>query len=179
MKLVCGIGINENERLAIGSRPYPIWVKILTEVKRSNGRLSVCRKFKNYTYFYDWYEGQMEKYAGQRISRDLLDKNNMTYCPDKCVMLPTEISQFMNRAKKSRSNLPMGVDKSSVGGFVARISISGDRITLRKLKTPEEAFAEYKYAKEMMIKYLAEKYEKELDPRAYNALMSYTVEITD
>ena len=179
MKLVCGIGINKKERPAIGTRPYRTWTKILNEVGESKGRLSICRKFKNYTFFYDWYMGQVGSNKGFRISYDLLDKSNTTYHYDKCVLLPVEISQFMNRTKKSRGELPMGVDHTGIGSFIARMSLNGERITLGSGKTPEEAFSVYKYAKELTIKYLAEKYKLELDSRAYTALINYTVEITD
>ena len=37
----------------------------------------------------------------------------------------------------------------------------------------------YKQAKEAFIKEQAEKWESQIDPRAYEALMKYTVEITD
>ena len=93
MKLFSGIGINKKERPAIGTRPYPIWVKILNEVKESKGRLSICREFKNYTFFYDWYMGQVGSNKDFRISYDLLDKSNTTYHYDKCVFLSVEISQ--------------------------------------------------------------------------------------
>lgn len=179
MKLVCGIGINKKERPAIGTRPYSIWVKILNEVKDSKGRLSICRKFKNYTFFYDWYMGQVGSNKDFRISYDLLDKSNMTFHYDKCVLLPVEIGRFMNRAKKSRGDLPMGVDRTGVGNFIARMSFNGERITLGSYRTPEEAFSAYKYAKELTIKHLAEKYKSEIDQRAYDALMNYTVDITD
>lgn len=179
MKLVCGIGINKKERPAIGTRPYRIWIKLLTEVSESKGRLSICRKFKNYTFFYDWYMDQAGNNKDFRISYDLLDKSNMTYHYDKCVLLPVEVSQFMNRTKKSRGELPIGVDHTGIGGFIARMSFNGERITLGSGKTPEEAFSVYKYAKELTIKYLAEKYKLELDSRAYTALINYTVEITD
>ena len=45
--------------------------------------------------------------------------------------------------------------------------------------TELEAFRAYKVAKESFVKEQAEKYKSQIDPRAYNALMNYTVEITD
>ena len=46
-------------------------------------------------------------------------------------------------------------------------------------KTEIEAFNAYKQAKEAFIKEQANKWKSEIDPRAYEALMNYTVEITD
>jgi hypothetical protein len=45
--------------------------------------------------------------------------------------------------------------------------------------TPDEAFNAYKEAKEAYIKSLAEKWKDKIDPRVYEALMKYRVEITD
>ena len=45
--------------------------------------------------------------------------------------------------------------------------------------TELEAFNVYKTAKESYLKEQAEKYKSQIDPRAYNALMNYTVEIDD
>ena len=45
--------------------------------------------------------------------------------------------------------------------------------------TELEAFNAYKTAKEIYIKELANKWEGKIDDRAYEALMNYTVEITD
>ena len=182
MKLVYGIGINKKERPAIGTRPYRIWTKILNEVGESKGRLSICRKFKNYTFFYDWYMGQVESDKDFKISYDLLDKSNTTFHYDKCVLLPIEISRFMNRVKKVRGNLPVGVDrtnKNSDAGFMSRISMGNERIHLGTYRTPEEAFMPYKLMKEWHIKHLAEKHKSSLDPIAYDALMNYTVDIID
>ena len=45
--------------------------------------------------------------------------------------------------------------------------------------TPEEAFYAYKPVKEAHIKSLAEKWKDQIDPRVYEALMNWTIEITD
>ena len=46
-------------------------------------------------------------------------------------------------------------------------------------KTPEEAFYVYKEAKETYIKEVANRWKDQIDPRVYEALMKYEVEITD
>lgn len=56
----------------------------------------------------------------------------------------------------------------------------GEGIKIRGLFDAEiEAFNYYKINKENYVKELAEKWESKIDERAYQALISYTVEITD
>ena len=55
----------------------------------------------------------------------------------------------------------------------------GKREYLGFFKTEIEAFNSYKQAKESFVKEQANNWKSEIDPRAYNALMNYRVEITD
>ena len=54
-----------------------------------------------------------------------------------------------------------------------------ENIHLGYFSKPDEAFNAYKEAKEVYIKSLAEKWKDKIDPRVYEALMKYRVEITD
>lgn len=51
--------------------------------------------------------------------------------------------------------------------------------TLGNYATAEEAFYAYKEAKESYIKEVANKWKDQIDPKVYNALMNWEVEITD
>ena len=55
----------------------------------------------------------------------------------------------------------------------------GKQEKLGCFNTELEAFNAYKVAKESFIKEQAEKWKGKIDNRAYDALMSYKVEITD
>ena len=56
---------------------------------------------------------------------------------------------------------------------------NGNQKTLGYYTTQKQAFNIYKTYKEALIKQVAEQYKHQLDPRAYEALMNYQVEITD
>lgn len=55
----------------------------------------------------------------------------------------------------------------------------GKQEHLGYFNTEVEAFKAYKEAKEIYIKELVNKWKSQIDDRAYNALMNYTVDITD
>ena len=50
---------------------------------------------------------------------------------------------------------------------------------MKYFNTELEAFNAYKEAKENHLRELAEKWKSKIDERAYQALINYTVEITD
>lgn len=53
------------------------------------------------------------------------------------------------------------------------------RSYLGMFDTPEEAFYAYKIAKEVWIKEVADKWKSFIEPRVYEAMYNYKVEITD
>ena len=64
--------------------------------------------------------------------------------------------------------------------FVARVCKNkGGSEYLGHFKTEIEAFNAYKVAKEVFVKEQAENWKAQIDPRAYEALMSYEVGIDD
>ena len=68
---------------------------------------------------------------------------------------------------------------SQKGKFEAYVSKSENREYLGQFNSPEQAFYAYKLSKEAYIKEVANKWKDQIDPRAYEALMNYQVEITD
>ena len=116
------------------------------------------------------------------ISRqDLLVKGNKIYSENTCVFIPPEINSVLIKSDKIRGKHPIGVYWCNTKKvFVAQVSKNkGKSEHLGLFKTELEAFNAYKEAKESFIKEQAEKWKGKIDNRAYNALMNYTVEITD
>ena len=110
------------------------------------------------------------------MDKDILVKGNKIYSEDTCCFVPREINSLFVKRKKSRGNFALGVDyKKSVKKFRARC---GNK-HLGLFNTELEAFYAYKQAKETYIKEVANKWKDQIDPRVYNALMKYEVEITD
>ena len=138
--------------------------------------------FKSYEYFYEWCNEQIGfNNEGWHLDKDLLIKGNKVYSETTCIFLPQEINKILTKRTTSRGEYLIGVSWSKTNrAFKAQVGKSkGGRECLGYFKTELEAFNAYKEAKESFIKEQADKWKSQIDPRAYEALMNYTVEITD
>jgi hypothetical protein len=108
-------------------------------------------------------------------------KGNKIYSEDTCCFVPMEINVALTKSDKSRGKYLVGVTLNKQGtGYVARVQVGGGkRKHLGTYATQTLAFAAYKQGKEDYIKSLANKWKDQIDPRVYEALMGYQVEITD
>ena len=142
----------------------------------------VSDKFKNYEYFYEWCHKQTGfNNEGWQLDKDLLIKGNKVYSENTCVFIPSEINSLLIKCTASRGEHLIGVHWSkTANAFVARVSKNkGGSEHLGLFNTELEAFKAYKTTKETFVKEQANKWKSQIDPRAYEALMNYTVEITD
>ena len=141
----------------------------------------VSDDFKDYSKWREWYDNYQYKQDDWHLDKDLLVKGNKVYSENTCIFIPREINQVLTKRAASRGEHLIGVcwnkkDKA----FIARVSKSkrGSEY-LGSFNTEVEAFNAYKEAKEAYLKELADKYKDLLDPRAYEALYNYTVDIDD
>jgi hypothetical protein len=117
---------------------------------------------------------------GFDLDKDLLRKGNKVYGPETCVFLPPEVNISMANRARGRGPYPVGVSRIPANGkFAARLSIGRKLLSLGSYATTEQAFAAYKAGKEARWRELAEKYRDQIDPRAYQAMITRQVEITD
>ena len=138
--------------------------------------------FKSYEYFYEWCQKQVGfGVADFELDKDLLMKGNKVYSENICVFIPKEINSLLTKSTASRGEHLIGVYWSDTNkAFVAQVRKNkGKRDYLGSFNTEIEAFNAYKIAKEIYIKELANRWKGKIDDRAYNALMSYEVEIDD
>ena len=142
----------------------------------------VSDNFKSYEYFYEWCHKQIGfDNEGWQLDKDLLIKGNKVYSEDSCVFVPKDINLLLTKRTASRGKHPIGVSwYSKSKTFIAQVNKNkGKPENLGYFKTEIEAFKAYKIAKESFIKELANKWKSQIDERAYEALMNYTVDITD
>lgn len=182
-----GVGyLGDGDRIsANNTRQARIWHGMLTrcygdDVKyRSYLDCTVSDNFKNLGYFCNWCLKQVgfnEK--GFELDKDLLSKGRKIYSEDTCVFIPKEMNLFLASSKSVRGEFVIGVsfDKASQKFKVASTSWCNDR---KGYSSEWEAFMVFKKAKEAHAKKLANKYKDKVDPRVYEALMSYKVLLTD
>ena len=172
------------------TKEYTLWRSMLTRCysdtyKKKQPTYEGCEvgdNFKSYEYFYEWCNKQIG-FSNQdwHLDKDLLIKGNKVYSEDTCVFLPVEINSLLVKRESSRGKHPIGVHWSKTKkAFKAQVCKNkGNQEHLGYFKTELEAFNAYKQAKESFIKEQANKFKSQIDPRAYEALINYTVEITD
>ena len=141
----------------------------------------VSDDFKDYSKWRVWYDDYQYKHDGWQLDKDLLIKGNKIYSETTCVFLPFEINVALTKSTKTRGNYLIGVYfDEQYKKFVSRVCLgTGKSKGLGRYDNEYDAYLAYKTAKESYLKELADKYKDLLDPRAYEALYNYTVDIDD
>ncbi len=176
------------------TKEYDLWYSMLRRCYSDSFKkkcptyigCEVSAKFKSYEYFYEWCHKQIG-FSNQgnenpfHIDKDLLVKGNKVYSEDSCVFIPKEINILLTKSTASRGEYLIGVSwHKAKKAFVARVNKNkGKQEHLGYFKTEIEAFNTYKTAKESFIKEQANKWKSQIDPRAYEALMNYEVNVND
>lgn len=192
-RLVQGIGFKGNKYpVWEGDRQtkeYETWKNMLSrcteELWFRNPSYSGCtpsNNFRHYTFFYEWCQTQVGfGVEGFNLDKDILVKGNKVYSEDFCVFIPQRLNKIIVGNNVNRGDYPLGVslDKERKK-YKAQCKI-GNKLSkfIGRYSTVDEAFLAYKTFKEAYIKQEVEQYKHQLDPRAYQALLNYTVEITD
>ena len=172
------------------TKEYDLWYSMLRRCYSDNSKkkrptyegCKVSENFKSYEYFYEWCHKQIGfGNEGWHLDKDLLLKGNKVYNEDSCIFLPQEVNTLLTKCTASRGEYLIGVSwYSKSKTFIAQVNKNkGKPENLGYFKTELEAYNAYKTAKEAFIKEQANKWKSQIDPRAYEALMDYEVEITD
>ena len=137
---------------------------------------SVDTRWLKFSNFKSWFD---EHYIqGWCLDKDILVQGNKIYSPNTCCFVPNEINTIFSHKTRER-NLPQGVVFNRNKKYVARTRIDGKEVHLGQFDNVLDAFNAYKEAKENWIKQVADKWKDKLEPRVYEALYNYQVEIND
>jgi len=144
---------------------------------------SVSEEWHNFQVFAEWYENNYNpEYMNSswHLDKDIICKDCKTYSSENCAFIPREINNLFLKSAKVDNNCPRGVSKKKQGGkYHINLSLKVTKGFKGYFITPEEAFKVFKDMKEQHIKEVADKWKDLIDPRVYEALYNYRVEITD
>ena len=172
------------------AKEYILWRNMLKRCYDSNAKkefpsytlATTTESFRDFVKFTSWCIKQIgfnfkdDKGKPFQLDKDILFKGNKIYSEETCAFVPQEVNLLFVKREKSRGGYPIGVRFHKAGGMFRAMYNNKQS---EHFKTPEEAFCTYKEAKEAYIKEVANKWKDKIDPKVYEALMNYQVEITD
>lgn len=180
---------NELKKDAPTPKEYSLWNGMKSRCYNENIRhllptyseVTMSENFKKYSYFKDWCSKQVGfDQEGFHLDKDLLSLDSKIYSENTCCFIPSEINCAVTNNKSVRGKFPQGVIYNCTKTrYRARIQRGDKWESLGTYDTPEEAFYAYKPVKEAHIKSLAEKWKDRIDPRVYNVLINWEVNIDD
>ena len=135
---------------------------------------TLCEEWYNFQVFCKFVYENKYYNVGYQLDKDLLVRGNKHYSPETCCFLPLELNGVICSDFENSNGLPLGVN-TKYDYYEAAISYRGKRKRIGKYKTPEEASAAYVEAKEAYVKELALEWKDKIEPRAFEALMNWTV----
>lgn len=192
-----GVGIGWESGVNL-SKTYPrhhgLWQNMLNRCYNNKTgcvgkyvNCSVSEDFLSFENFKTWCDNQIgfntkdDKGKVFALDKDILVKGNLIYSENTCCFVPRAINNLFLTSKKKRGLLPLGVQqcKTKKVQYYYQLSKRGRQVKSEIFSSPEDAFHAYKKAKEDYIKEVATDWKDEIDPRVYEVLMNYQVEITD
>lgn len=192
-KSVCGVGflgvgIHKTKINNKDTHTYSIWSGVLrrcysekSQEKRPTYKdVTVCEEWHNFQNFAQWVEENYnpETMQGWHLDKDILIKGNKIYSPETCCFVPLEINGMLKSTSLRNNTGIIGVSYNKKYDNY-RTWLPKNKKGSRNFKTPEEAFEKYKKTREEHIKEVANLWKDKIEPKVYQALMNYQVEITD
>ena len=193
---VCGVGICDIlcSRGGESTKEYVHWAEMLNRcyskarkrTARSYSSCEVSETFKYLSKFSKWCNEQIgfnfkdDKGKPFQLDKDILIKGNKIYSEETCAFVPQEVNLLFVNCSKTRGDSAIGTCYSKAHKkYLSKIRKCGKLMHLGHFDSEIEAFLAYKEAKEAYVKEVANKWKDQIDPRVYEALMKYQVEITD
>lgn len=178
----------------LSEKVYGYWIRMFSRCynplelnKPRNARyrdVHICEEWHNFQNFAEWALQQVNSESlDYELEKDLFGGVTKYYAPENCCFLPAEINRFLMQMEQGEHGIGAHYIRpqkpNAKDGWVARCHTGVEREYLGYFNTPQEATTAYIKRKEAYAKELAEKWKDKIDPRAYEALMNYKVEITD
>lgn len=197
-KLVYGVGVNDWVGTTYAAETgghipeYRLWHRMLerTHCKKYQERnpsyrdSTVDPNWLSFTSFINdvsSLKGYSEAITeGWNFDKDIICKGNKHYSLERCCFVPKAINVLITNNKAKRGIYPIGVCfHKRDNKFQVSVKEGNRNKHIGSFNNPTDAFYAYKAAKEAHIKAVANEWKERIDPRVYEALMSYTIDITD
>lgn len=142
---------------------------------------TVNEVWHNFQNFAGWFYSQPGCELKWQLDKDLKLKGNTEYSPERCTLLPADINITLALHRGKKKHLPPGVHEAKDSGRYSGNLLIGDakKGKFKYYDTPEEAFQEYKYFKEIRVKWLADKFKDLLNTETYDLLYAWEINIDD
>lgn len=138
--------------------------------------VGVSDEFKDPQAFCDWAVKQVGYGLGYQLDKDLLKPGNRVYCPEWCVFLPGRINTLIADTGRRTEGLKGAYFDKRKGDWFSQLTVNGKTRGLGRFKTEQEAHEVYCAHKEALVREYAMQYRDTIDPRAFSALMLWTVD---
>lgn len=150
-RLVCGVGVNDADYMAVVGKErcqaYMQWCGMIRRCYNESEHekcptyagCSVDSEWHSFMAFRSWW---LEHHRdGFELDKDLLVTGNKVYSPMSCVFVPPSINLFLTDCRAARGKWPIGVSLQNPGGrFRARCRDGrGAQVLLGSFSSPSEA----------------------------------------
>ena len=187
---VCGIGRigNTNSRLKDGTikKSYECWREMIRRCydEKSLDRCkayiecTVCDEWLIFENFEKWFDKNYYEIDGEKIEldKDIIDRNNQIYCPNKCLFVPHRINSLFIKCKHPNKDLGVQIikPKNSNQNVLYQANVFGKYLGCSSNK--ERVYNLYIKAKEDLIHSIAEDYKEKIPNNLYEILKNYIYE---
>ena len=142
--------------------------------------VTCCDEWLSFANFIEWSNkevGYSGKPDGVELDKDILQKGNLIYAPEKCCFVPRVVNLLLTDRARRRGRWPLGVVfHKGVGKFVATVRCNGKIKHLGYFDNPEDASQAYKVAKEAQIKVVALEHREVLKSAVFESLMDWKID---
>lgn len=148
------------------TKEYTTWNGLMNRVGRKTAYkdVVVSDNFKDYDFFYEWYNNQIGAHCFDENGRSFeLDKDllgdGLLYSENTCVIIPKELNNTFKVFNKRNISLPLGVSKEGrKRHYKVALSIGGKHQHIGYFETPEEASNAYMAERFKRLLELIDKY---------------------
>ena len=143
----------------------------------------VTSEWHDFKNFHIWFEEQRDNgwwQHGWHLDKDIISKGKRIYSPENCAYVPPHINLLFVQAFNRHTNFAAARGVNRIKGIAhdtyrASFKAEGKVYQVGDYDSEFEAFFMGKFAKEQYIQDQANKLKDNLNPKMYEALMSYRV----